>query len=145
MLKQTAGNLYERRAAALAAPRQVWLAGLGAAVMTRDWARSDARPMFRALVKEGSSVESRVIRVLGRRLESSITLATSAWKRARRSARSTVNAMVETAAAKLPAFKLAVAAKPAAAPKAVRKTRAKKARATKARTSRRVRRAKRAA
>lgn len=144
MLKQAAGNLHAGRAAALAAPRQVWLAGLGAAVMTRDWARNDARPMFRALVKEGSGVESRVIRVIGRRLESSITLAASAWKSARQSARSTVNAVVETAAAKLPAFKLAVA-KPTAAPKASRKTVTKKARATKARARRTARRAKRAA
>ena len=145
MLKQAAGNLNAGRAAALAAPRQVWLAGLGAAVMTRDWARNDARPMFRALIKEGSSVESRVIRGIGHGVESSISLAASAWKRARQSARSTVNAIVETAAAKLPAFKVTVAAKPAVAPKAVRKTAAKKARATKARSSRTGRRAKRVA
>lgn len=144
MLKQAAGNLHAGRAAALAAPRQVWLAGLGAAVMTREWARNDARPMFRALVKEGSSVESRVIRVFGRRLESSITLAASVWKRARQSAHSTVNAVVETAAARLPTFKIAVA-KPAAAPKPPRKAAAKKSRAAKSHARRAGRRAKRVA
>ena len=37
----------------LAASRQVWLAGLGAAVVTRDWAEKEAAGVFRTLVKEG--------------------------------------------------------------------------------------------
>ena len=76
MMKQTAGNISVNRIAdaALAASRQVWLAGLGAAVVTREWVRKDAGHMFRALIKEGSTVESQAIRVLGRSIESSIAL-----------------------------------------------------------------------
>ena len=43
----------------IAASRQVWLAGLGAAVVTRDWAEREAGQVFRTLVKEGTAVESR--------------------------------------------------------------------------------------
>jgi len=140
MLKQAAGNINASRVAdaALAASRQVWLAGLGAAVVTREWARNDAGHMFRALVKEGSTVESRTLRVIGRRIESSIALATTAWNRARDTARTTVDGLVETAATALPAFK-------APAAKHVRKTTAKKSRSAKARVSRKGRRAKRTA
>ena len=38
------GHLSE---AAMAASRQVWLAGLGAAVVTRDWVQNDAGTMLR--------------------------------------------------------------------------------------------------
>ena len=140
MLKQAAGNINANRVAdaALAASRQVWLAGLGAAVVTREWARNDAGHMFRALVKEGSTVESRTLRGIGRRIESSIELATTAWNRARDTARTTVGGLAETAAAALPAFK-------APAAKRVSKTTAKKSRSAKGRVSRRGRRAKRTA
>jgi hypothetical protein len=140
MLKQAAGNINANRVAdaALAASRQVWLAGLGAAVVTREWARKDAGHMFRALVKEGSAVESRTLRVIGRSVESSIALATTAWNRTRDTARTTVGGLVETAAAALPAFN-------APAAKRVRKTTAKKSRSAKARVSRKGRRAKRTA
>ena len=140
MLKQAAGNINANRVAdaALAASRQVWLAGLGAAVVTREWARNDAGHMFRALVKEGSTVESRAIRVIGRRIESSVALATTAWNRARDTARTTVDGLVETAVAALPAFK-------APAAKHVRTTTAKKSRSAKFRVSRNGRRAKRTA
>jgi hypothetical protein len=140
MLKQATGNINATRVAdaALAASRQVWLAGLGAAVVTREWARNDAGHMFRALVKEGSTVESRTLRVIGRSVESSIALATTAWNRARDTARTTVGGLVETAAAALPAFK-------APAAKRVSKTTAKKTRSAKARVSRKGRRAKRTA
>ena len=105
MLKQAAGNISVNRVAdaALAASRQLWLAGLGAAVVTREWARKDAGHMFRALIKEGSTVESQAIRVLGRSIESSIALATTTWNRARDTARTTVGGLVESAAAALPA------------------------------------------
>jgi len=139
MLKQAAGNINVNRVAdaALVASRQVWLAGLGAAVVTREWARKDAGHMFRALVKEGSAVESRAVRVLGRKIESSIALATTTWNRARDTARTTVGGLVETAAAALPAFK---------APAAKRVTKmTKKSRSAKARGSRKGRRAKRTA
>jgi hypothetical protein len=140
MLKQAAANINANRIAdaALAASRQVWLAGLGAAVVTREWARNDAGHMFRALVKEGSTVESRTLRVIGRGIESSMALATTAWNRARDTARTTVGGLVETAAAALPAFK----APPA---KHVRKTTAKKSRSAKGRVSRKGNRAKRTA
>jgi hypothetical protein len=140
MIKQAAGSISVNRVAdaALAASRQVWLAGLGAAVVTREWARKDAGHMFRALVKEGSSVESQAIRVLGRRIESSIALATMTWNRARDTARTTVDGLVETAAAALPAFK-------APAAKRVAKMPARKPSRAKAHASRKGRRAKRSA
>ncbi|HEX9278230.1 MAG TPA: phasin family protein [Casimicrobiaceae bacterium] len=139
MIKQAAGNISVNRVAdvALAASRQVWLAGLGAAVVTRGWARNDAGHMFRALVKEGSTVESRTLRVLGRRIESSIALATTTWNRARDTARTTVGGLVETAAAALPAFKVPAAKRISKMPK--------KSRSTKAHVSRKGLRAKRTA
>jgi hypothetical protein len=140
MLKQAAGSINANRIAdaAVAASRQVWLAGLGAAVVTREWARDDAGHMFRALVKEGSTVESRTLRVIGHSIESSMALATTAWNRARDTARTTVGGLVETAAAALPAFK-------APSAKRVRKTTAKKSRSARSRVSRKGSRAKRTA
>ena len=44
--------------AAIAASRQVWLASLGAAVVTRDWVQTEAGDVFKTLVKEGTVVES---------------------------------------------------------------------------------------
>jgi hypothetical protein len=105
--------------------------------MTRDWARNDAGHVFRTLVKEGSTVEAKAARVVGRRIESSIALATTAWNRARDTARSTVSGLIESAAAALPAAKPSVA-------KHVRKVTAKRPR-TKARATRTVRRSKRPA
>jgi hypothetical protein len=69
--------------ALFAASRQVWLAGLGAAVVTRDWAQNEAGALFRTLVKEGTAVESRTFRKVGDRLEGSITLANDFWRTAR--------------------------------------------------------------
>ncbi|TMH63859.1 MAG: hypothetical protein E6H55_05005 [Betaproteobacteria bacterium] len=140
MMKQTAGNISVNRIAdaALAASRQVWLAGLGAAVVTREWVRKDAGHMFRALIKEGSTVESQAIRVLGRSIESSIALATTTWHRARDTARTTVGGLVESAAAALPAVKAP------AAKRSSNKT-ARKSSSAEARVSRKGRRAKRAA
>ena len=43
----------------IAASRQVWLASLGAAVVTGEWAQKEAAPLFRTLVKEGTAIESR--------------------------------------------------------------------------------------
>ena len=140
MMKQTAGNISVNRIAdaALAASRQVWLAGLGAAVVTREWVRKDAGHLFRALIKEGSTVESQAIRVLGRSIESSIALATTTWHRARDTARTTVGSLVESAAAALPAVKAP------AAKRSSNKT-ARKSSSAEARVSRKGRRAKRAA
>lgn len=125
MLKQTAGSLGASRVAdvAIAAPRQLWLAGLGAAIVTREWARNDAGHAFLALVKEGSQVEARAMRIIGRRIESSARFGTTAWNAAREAARATINALVGSTATAFPHFKTSVAGKRAPKP-APRKPRA---------------------
>jgi hypothetical protein len=80
-------------------PRQVWLAGLGAAVVTRDWAQSEASNMFRTLVKEGTAVESRTVRIVGDRLEDSFAMANTLWKQARSTVQATVRQAADTAVA----------------------------------------------
>jgi hypothetical protein len=112
MLKQTAANLNATRVAdaALAASRQVWLAGLGAATVSRQWARNDAGHVFRTLVKEGSAMETRALRVIGKQIDSSLAVATSTWNKARHTALTTVNGLVDTAAAALPRLKAPVVA-----------------------------------
>jgi len=65
------------------APRQVWLAGLGAAVITRDWVQNEANPVFKSLVKHGTTVESRAIRLMGDRIETSMTRANTLWHKTR--------------------------------------------------------------
>ena len=79
------------------ASRQVWLASLGAAVVTRDWAQSEAGAVFRTLVKEGTAVESRTIRLVGDRIEDSFSIANSFWKQARTTVSSTVKQAADTA------------------------------------------------
>jgi hypothetical protein len=83
--------------AVLNASRQVWLASLGAAVVTRDWAQTEAGAVFRTLVKEGTVVESRTIRVLGDRLEGSFAVANTMWKQASATVRNTVKQSAGTA------------------------------------------------
>jgi hypothetical protein len=92
MQKQFATNFraYEFGEAALAASRQVWLAGLGATVVTRDWVQSEAGHVFKTLVKEGAVVESRAIRFFGDQFETSLARANTAWKQTRRTVESTV-------------------------------------------------------
>ena len=80
-----------------AASRQVWLAGLGAAVVTRDWAEQEAGQVFRTLVSEGTAVESRAFRIVGDRVESSITRANVLWKQTRADRETTVRAYADTA------------------------------------------------
>lgn len=132
MLKITANNL--NTATMTDAARQVWLAGLGAATVTRQWAAKDAGPMFRSLVREGEMVEGRARRVIGRQVGNSIALATAAWNTARDTALTTVNGLVGIAAAALP--KGGAAAK-AAATKTVRRSSAKSVRNRKTKRSRR--------
>lgn len=123
----------------LNASRQVWLAGLGAAVVTRDWAQSEAGNVFRSLVKEGTIVESRTIRLVGNRLESTFNVANTVWNRARSVARRTAGNAVTLVQSNLPNVKLpAMFVTPAKAPA---KKRAAK-RATKAKPVKRARRAK---
>ena len=129
MLKVAQDNLKVARMSdtALAASRQIWLAGLGAAGVTRQWAANDAGDMFRSLVKEGQVVEGRARRVIGRQVDNSIALATSLWNSARHTALTTMNGLVDAAATSLPRFRapaVAKAAKPVAA-KAKRRSPAK--------------------
>lgn len=83
--------------AVINASRQVWLAGLGAAAVTRDWAQTEASNVFRTLIKEGTAVESRTIRIVGDRLEGSFAVANVFWKQARSTVQSTVKHAAETA------------------------------------------------
>jgi hypothetical protein len=139
MLKQAAANLNATRVAdaALAASRQVWLAGLGAATVSRQWARNDAGHVFRTLVKEGAVMETRALRVIGKQIDTSLAVATSTWNKARHTALSTVNGLVDTAAAALPRLK---------APVVALRNKAVKPRKTASRAKpRKVRRAKRSA
>lgn len=120
MLKQTANfNTNQAAEAVLAASRQVWLAGLGAAAISRDWAQHRASGVFKGLVKQGSAVESRAIRTLGSRIETSIETAGVLWNQARRTVMSTVNTVAESAAAAMPRIQRA-------APKRVRVAKSRK-------------------
>ena len=115
--------------AAIHASRQMWLASLGAAVVTRDWVQSEAGDVFKTLVKEGTVIESRAIRFVGDRIETSVSFANSVWKETRKTVESTVKQAADTAVSiaqqvlprSLPAFELP------GMPKAVK---AKKARRT---------------
>ena len=81
----------------LAASRQVWLASLGAAVVTREWAQSEAGNVFRTLVKEGTAVESKAIRMVGDGIEMSFTRANAVWRQTRSTVESTVRQAAEAA------------------------------------------------
>jgi len=72
------------------ASRQVWLASLGAAVVTRDWASKEAGKVFGTLVREGAVVESRAIRFVGNRIEGSVGRAGAMFGRARTTLRGAV-------------------------------------------------------
>ena len=128
--------------AAFAASRQVWLAGLGAAAVTREWARTEAGKTFRTLVKHGSTVENRAIRVLGDRIETSIANATSIWKQTRATVMTTATTLANTATAALSQFKAPTVTRKAPA-KARKVVKAAKKNAT--RTTRRSKRAARKA
>jgi hypothetical protein len=106
--------------AAINASRQVWLASLGAAVVTRDWVQTEAGSKFKTLVREGSVVESQAVRFVGDRLETSISLANTVWKETRRTVQSTVKQAADAAVTfaqqvlprSLPAFELPMMPKP---------------------------------
>jgi hypothetical protein len=80
-----------------AASRQVWLASLGAAIVTREWAGKEARPLLRALVREGTAVESRAIRFVGDRVETSVTRANAVLRDTRKTVQSAVKAYADSA------------------------------------------------
>lgn len=84
---------------ALAAPRKVWLAGLGAAAMTRDWVQTEARDAFQSLVKEGTIAESRAVMFVGDQIENSMNRANKVWRETRRTVESTVKQAADTAVA----------------------------------------------
>ena len=121
-----------------AAYRKAWLAGLGAAALTRDWLGSGAAPMLRALVKEGTLVEAKAMRAVESRVGSSYALAAGAWRRARDQA----DAVIRETRAALPGMlaalprpatiariarpRLAPAAKPVRARKPARQSTAKR-------------------
>jgi poly(hydroxyalkanoate) granule associated protein phasin len=136
MLKVAASNFNAARVAdtALAASRQIWLAGLGAATVTRQWAANDAGETFRSLVKEGEVVEGRARRVIGKQVGNSIALATSAWNSARHTALTTVNGLVDKAASALPKLRVPAVAKAA---KPVAKTKRSPAKSRKTRVAKR--------
>ena len=131
---------------ALAAPRQMWLASLGAAAVTRDWVQSEVRQTFKTLVKEGTIVESRAMTYVSDQIEGSMNRANTVWKQTRATVESGVKQAAETAVAlaqktlprNLPKIELPLMSKPA-----VKATRAKKAVQT--RTVKVVKKAKRAA
>jgi hypothetical protein len=148
MQKQTMNDLNATRLAdaAFAASRQVWLAGLGAAAVTRQWAKNDAGNTLRALIKEGSAVETQTIRVLGSGVETSLATASSIWTRTREQVRAAVTALADTAVAALPKLKVPVKvtrstplAKPRKAAKAPASKRAKHAVRRAKHTSRKAR------
>lgn len=128
--------------AAINASRQMWLAGLGAAAVTRDWARTEAGKTFRTLVKEGSAVETKAIRGVSKRVELSVATATSLWKQTRATTVNAANAIAKNASVALSKFKAPVVARsaPAKGRKIVKATK-KSAK----RTTRRVKRASRKA
>jgi hypothetical protein len=128
--------------AAINASRQMWLAGLGAAAVTRDWARTEAGKTFRTLVKEGSALESKAIRDMSKRVENSVATATSLWKQTRATTVTAANAIAKNASTALSKFKAPVVVRsaPAKARKIVKATK-KSAK----RTTRRVKRATRKA
>jgi len=140
--------------AVLAASRQVWLASLGAAVVSREWAQAEAHNVFRTLVKQGTAVESKAIRMVGDGLEVSFTRANAVWKQTRSTVESTVRQLADTAVTlaqksiprSLPKVKLPAMLKSSSTVKtqrAAKKTVAKTKRVLKTRATKTVRRAKR--
>lgn len=101
MLKTATLNLQPRQFSeqVVAAYRQVWLASLGAAAVTRDWAQKETTQTMKILVREGAVVESRAIRFVGDRIEASMTRANSVWKHTRHTVESTVKQAAETTVA----------------------------------------------
>lgn len=101
MLKTTTISFQPRQISEsmFAVSRQVWLASLGAAVVTREWVQKEAGPTMKSLVREGSVVESRAIQFVGDRIEASMSRANSIWTQTRRSVESTVKQAAETSVA----------------------------------------------
>ncbi|HKP66900.1 MAG TPA: hypothetical protein VJX31_09765, partial [Casimicrobiaceae bacterium] len=86
-------------AAMIAAPRHLWLATLGAAALTREWAERDAAAMFRSLVNEGTAVESRAMGVVNGSIGTSMKRANAFARDARSMVLSSVESLANAAAA----------------------------------------------
>jgi hypothetical protein len=140
--------------AVLAASRQVWLASLGAAVVSREWAQAEAGNVFRTLVKEGTAVESKAIRMVGEGLEVSFTRANEVWRQTRSTVEATVRQLADTAVTmaqkgiprSLPKVKLPSmlkASAPVKTRRATKKSAAATKRVVKTRATKAVKRAKR--
>ena len=131
MLKQTTANFhpFQFGEEALAASRQVWLASLGAAAVTRDWVQTEASRTFKSLVKEGTVVESRAVTFVGDQIEVSMNRANRLWKRTRQTVERTVKQAGDAAVTlansalpkSLPRIELPLGAKPVKAKKAAAK------------------------
>ena len=131
MLKQTTANFhpFQFGEEALAASRQVWLASLGAAAVTRDWVQTEASRTFKSLVKEGTVVESRAVTFVGDQIEVSMERANRLWKQTRQTVETTVKQAADAAVTlannalpkTLPRIELPLGAKPAKAKKAAAK------------------------
>jgi hypothetical protein len=93
----TTSNRAYPGASFMLTPREVWLASLGAVVVTREWAQKEAGPLLRSLVKEGTIVEHRAVRMIGDRVETTFDVANTAWHRARRTVTSTVKSYADSA------------------------------------------------
>ena len=150
MQKHTTLGIYSTPfGEAALASRKVWLAGLGATVVTREWVESEGRHVFRTLVRQGSVVESRAIRFLGDRIETSFAHAETLWRKTRRTAEATVKqavaSVVDYAQQVLPKSLPALEFTRAFPPATKRMAPAKRARkTTKSRVARVAKRAKRA-
>lgn len=127
---------YRMPDAAVAASRQLWLAGLGAAVVGSNWVRNEAGTAFRALLSEGSAVESRAMRVVQREVESSVQRAAAAWKGTRSGVMQTLGAITSAARQRLDRKSSAVQSR-SVKPAATRRQGKAKRAAKRASTSRR--------
>ena len=96
-MSNTIRSSYPMGGTMLAAPRQIWLATLGAAAVTREWAGKEAGTVFRTLVKEGSVAESHAIRFVGNRIERSVKRANALLRDARDGADASVAALTRVA------------------------------------------------
>ena len=127
----------------LAAPRQVWLATLGAAAVTRGWAGREAGTMFRALVKEGAVVETQALRRVGQGVDRSVRKARSLASLARDSVTASVTSLASAAQklvrTRLPAVRASLAVEaPAARARKAGKRSAAKAASSRARRTRKA-------
>ena len=131
---------YGNPAAVLAAPRQVWLATLGAAAVTREWAEKEAGTLFRALVREGSTAETHAIRYIGNRVDTSVKAANTLARETRKGVDASVASLARAASRlrTLPSVRARIDVGSAPARKSAAKTAKIVRRARKVRTVRAV-------